>query len=64
MSVYSPGDDYQKAFETITWYRECSEDKELISDYVAFHLFLDHDHLPSIEGANGLHNMTPNTEVF
>ena len=53
MSIYCPGEDYASAVRQIMWYRECSPENDLISDFVAFHLFFDGEHIPQGGGILG-----------
>ncbi|TRY63012.1 hypothetical protein TCAL_11158 [Tigriopus californicus] len=45
LSVYAPGTDFNKAVKAILYQRECSH-SNLVKDFVTFHLFFDHIHLP------------------
>jgi len=45
VSMYAPGDDFEKSVETIFYYRDCSALK-LVRDLVTFHLFFEEGHVP------------------
>jgi len=45
IAVYAPGTDFQKAIDSILYYRECAE-STLVKDFVTFHVFFDFDHTP------------------
>lgn len=39
VAVYAPGSDFDSTLEAIFYLRNCIEEKELIKDFVSFHLF-------------------------
>jgi len=45
LAVYAPGSDFQKAIDSILYYRECAE-STLVKDFVTFHIFFDFFHIP------------------
>lgn len=45
-TLYTPGDDYDRAVESILYLRNCDTQAELIKKFVTFHFFFDLDHLP------------------
>jgi len=45
IAVYAPGTDFQKALDSILYYRECAE-SDLVQDFVTFHVFFDFEHIP------------------
>ena len=45
LAVYAPGDDYKRTVESILYYRECTG-KNLIKDYVTFHIYFELKNIP------------------
>merc|ERR1719295_796482 len=45
IAVYAPGTDFQKAIDSILYYRECAE-TTTVRDFATFHIFFDFDHIP------------------
>lgn len=47
VALYAPGHDFFSSLECIAYLRQCSSVSELIRNYVSFHLFFEHDHIPN-----------------
>ncbi|XP_063695856.1 beta-1,4-glucuronyltransferase 1-like [Culicoides brevitarsis] len=46
ISIYCPGDDYEIALRSAIYLRKCSTERDLVKDFVTFHMFFERAHTP------------------
>lgn len=52
VAIYTPGDDFQKARDSIFYLRNCLEDQadmQLVRQFVSFHLYFNASDLPTAQ---------------
>ncbi|CRK98799.1 CLUMA_CG011966, isoform A, partial [Clunio marinus] len=47
MALYTPGSDFKVTLDTILYFRNCHDQRDLVRDFASFHFFLEKDLMPS-----------------
>ncbi|KAH8418828.1 hypothetical protein KR222_008816, partial [Zaprionus bogoriensis] len=47
-ALYAPGADFEPTVERVLWLRQCSPERELIRQWVSFHIYFHVNHSPGI----------------
>lgn len=58
LAIYAPGADFEETVNSIMWLRQCAPERELIKQWVTFHIYFPVDHVPDrVYARNSLSNM-------